>query len=238
MRTTTSVVNEVGGMEVLIAGAGVGGLALAHGLLADGHRVRILEQAPSLPEGGAAVTIFSNGAAALAGLGAPMEGIGGLIEEMEFCSDAGTLLLRIDLRVLQRVTGFPVMTVARQQLVADLAGRLPRGVVQFDRGVETVMVGGDRVEVIDKRGTRHTGDVLVGADGYRSAVRRAVVDDAAAADSGWASWQGLTRVLPELASGTRGRFYIGTGGFVGLMPAAAGWCSGGSGCRGLALIRL
>ena len=33
-------------MDVVIAGAGVGGLALANGLVADGHAVRVLERAP------------------------------------------------------------------------------------------------------------------------------------------------------------------------------------------------
>ncbi|HEV7897730.1 MAG TPA: NAD(P)-binding protein, partial [Planosporangium sp.] len=88
-------------MDVLIAGAGVGGLALARGLLADGHQVRVLEQAPGPRQGGAALTIFSNGAAALAGLGAPMDGVGGLIEEMEFCDANGAALFRVDLRVLR-----------------------------------------------------------------------------------------------------------------------------------------
>jgi FAD-dependent urate hydroxylase len=76
-------------MEILIAGAGVGGLALAKGLLADGHQVRVLERSPGLRQGGAAVTIFSNGAAALAALGAPIDGIGGDIEELGFRTAEG-----------------------------------------------------------------------------------------------------------------------------------------------------
>ncbi|NJC71598.1 hypothetical protein HC031_18000 [Planosporangium thailandense] len=71
-------------MDALIAGAGIGGLALARGLVADGHRVRVLEKAAGLRLGGAAVTIFSNGAAALAGLGAPLNGLGGPIDLLEF----------------------------------------------------------------------------------------------------------------------------------------------------------
>lgn len=61
-----------------------------------------------------------------------MEGIGGLIEKLVFCSANGSALYRTDLRVLQRTTGFPAVTVSRQRLVAHLAQALPAGVVQFD----------------------------------------------------------------------------------------------------------
>lgn len=209
-------------MDVLIAGAGVGGLALAAGLVADGHQVRLLEQAPSLREGGAAVTIFSNGAAALAGLGAPLEGVGGDIDELDLRAANGVELWRTDLRVLHRRTGFPVVTVPRHRLIEHLAQRLPAEVVQFDSAVESVTVHADRADVTDSHGNMHSARVLVGADGHRSAVRRAVLSDVPAAHCGWITWQGLTRVLPDIATGTVGRLIVGDAGLCGLMPAGDG----------------
>ncbi|WP_219416084.1 FAD-dependent monooxygenase [Pseudonocardia nigra] len=64
--------------------------------------------------------------------------------------------------------------------------------------------------------------MLVGADDHASAVRRAVLAPAPAADCGWATWQGLTPALPDLAAGTAGRSFVGDAGFVGLMPAGGG----------------
>jgi FAD-dependent urate hydroxylase len=145
-------------VDVLIAGAGVGGLALARGLLADGHRVRVVEQALRLREGGAAVTIFSNGAAALARLGAPLVGgLGGLIEAMEIRDGGGAVLCRFDLRVMPRRTGFPVVTVPRERLLGHLAHRLPADLLQFGRSVEAVTLHADHVvEATDSQGDRHT----------------------------------------------------------------------------------
>ena len=80
-------------MEILIAGGGVGGLALARGLAGSGHRVRVLEAAPALRTGGAAFTIFSNGAAALAGLGVPPGDFGGRLDTLRFdTADHSTVL--------------------------------------------------------------------------------------------------------------------------------------------------
>jgi FAD-dependent urate hydroxylase len=63
---------------------------------------------------------------------------------------------------------------------------------------------------------------VVGADGYRSAVRRSVLGDGDARRNGWSSWQGLTAVLPDLAGGTHARCYVGAAGLCGLMPAGGG----------------
>lgn len=63
---------------------------------------------------------------------------------------------------------------------------------------------------------------MVGADGQGSVVRRNVHDPAPATDTGWATWQGLSPILPELANGTTGRLVVGDAGLVGLMPAGSG----------------
>jgi hypothetical protein len=99
---------------------------------------------PDSAKGGAAVTIFSNGAAALAGLGAPLadphgrDGFGGLIDRMQIRASDGARVLEVDLRMMRRRTGFPVVTVPRHRLIAHLASRLPDGVIQFNRAVAAV----------------------------------------------------------------------------------------------------
>ena len=221
-RTTYwGVRGTIGGMDVLIAGAGVGGLALARGLLAEGHEVRVLERADGPRDGGAAVTIFSNGAAAASRLGAPLDGLGGAIEELRFCSAGGELTSAADLRVMRRRTGFGAATVSRRQLTDRLSDSLPAGVVRYGRAVEKVSPVPDGVEVIDSTGEHHSADVLVGADGYNSAVRRAI-DPEPAADTGWATWQGLDPLPIELAQGNYGLCQVGAAGLCGLMPAGDG----------------
>ncbi len=206
-------------MEVLIAGGGVGGLALARGLAGSGHRVRVFEQASRLRTGGAAVTIFSNGAAALAGLGAPLSGFGGRLDALRFDTADGRTMVNADLTVLARRTGHPVTSVPRDRLIHHLAQGIP---VEFSREIVDVEVHADGVTALDITGERHAADVVVGADGHRSAVRRAVLDPAPATGNEWTTWQGLTPVLPELAEGTTGVCVVGGSGLVGLLPSGDG----------------
>jgi FAD-dependent urate hydroxylase len=211
----------VGEMDVVVAGAGIGGLALANGLVAAGHRVRVLERAPGPRTDGAAVTIFSNGAAAAAGLGVPLDGLGGRVETLEFTDEAGAVLAATDLRVLHRRTGFPVATIPRAAILERFAGALPDGTIAYGRGLVDVTVD-EGVRVTDAAGETHAPDVLVGAGGYRSEVRRRVLGDGPARAVGWTSWQGLTKALPDIAGSTHARCLVGPAGLCGLMPAGDG----------------
>ncbi|MEV4410950.1 NAD(P)/FAD-dependent oxidoreductase [Catellatospora sp. NPDC049609] len=206
-------------MEILIAGGGVGGLALARGLAGSGHRVRVLEAAPALRTGGAAFTVFSNGAAALAGLGVPPGDFGGRLDRLRFDTADGATMVDADLADVARRTGFPVVSTPRARLIEHLAEGVD---VVFSREVVDVEVRPDGVTAIDATGARHDADVVVGADGHRSAVRRAVLDPAPAAENEWTTWQGLTRVLPELAGGTTGVCVVGRAGLVGMLPSGDG----------------
>jgi salicylate hydroxylase len=55
--------------KILIAGAGLGGLAAASFLMKEGHDVEVYEQAPQLEEVGAGIQISANAMHALRSLG-------------------------------------------------------------------------------------------------------------------------------------------------------------------------
>ncbi|GAA0938000.1 FAD-dependent oxidoreductase [Actinocorallia libanotica] len=209
-------------MKVLVIGAGVGGLALARGLVADGHRVRVFEKAPGLRSSGGALTLWSNGAGIVAELGGALEGAGAPIDVLAQYEAGGRPLLRMDMVPAVRRYGWQHVCVPRRRLVRLLADGLPEGSVSFGRECTGVVQDGDGVRVDFADGSGAAGDVLVGADGHHSVVRRALRGREACKPSGWATWQGMERVPLDLVAGREGRLIIGREGMCGLLPAGEG----------------
>ena len=209
-------------MDILIVGAGVGGLALANGLVADGHQVRVLERADEPRTDGAAVTVFSNGAAAAAGLGISLDDLGGTIDTLGFFDADGHAFAHADLALLRRWTGFPVTTIPRALLLRRLASGLPADAIHYGRRIQTAETSGSGAVVVTADGVREEAALVVGADGHRSALRRALLGPGDPDFNGWVSWQGLTTTMPELAAGAYARCVVGEAGLCGLMPAGGG----------------
>ncbi|MFB4320174.1 FAD-dependent oxidoreductase [Actinomadura sp. 21ATH] len=83
-------------MKVLVIGGGVGGLAAARALHADGHAVSVFERAGGLRTTGAALTLWSNGTGILADLGVSLDGAGAPVDVLRQCTWDGRHLVDID----------------------------------------------------------------------------------------------------------------------------------------------
>ncbi|MFI9489261.1 FAD-dependent monooxygenase [Promicromonospora sp. NPDC052451] len=161
--------------HAIVVGAGIGGLAAAVGLRRVGWDVTVLERAAELGEVGAGMSQAPNAMRALAELGVADEA-----RAVGVPTGSTGNLRRPDGRYLQRarpgdplaLLGFHRADLHRVLLDAVPADRVRTGaevtdVRQDDAGV-TVVAGG----------TEHRGDLVVGADGIRSAVRGRLWPDA------------------------------------------------------------
>jgi FAD-dependent urate hydroxylase len=133
-------------MKVLVSGAGIGGLAAARALVADGHQVTVFEQAPELRHGGAAVTLWSNGTGVIDALGVPVKGAGAPIDVMETRDRRGRLLLSVDVARSAAHYGHPHVCLPRARLLDLLAAGLPPGTVTFGRTATGAVEGTGAVE--------------------------------------------------------------------------------------------
>src|SRR4051794_7554441 len=141
-------------MDIVIVGAGVGGLALANGLVADGHSVQVLERADGPGTDGAAVTVFSNGAAAAAGLEVSLDGLGVRIDTLGFFDLDGRPFAHADLTKLHRWSGCPVTTIPRGQLLHRLASGLPAETIRYGEQLGRVETTGSGAAVVTTEGVR------------------------------------------------------------------------------------
>jgi len=182
--------------KVLIAGAGLGGLAAAACLLKRGVEVRIFEQAPKLAEVGAGIQQSANSVKVLYDLGLreALDKVGVKPKEYEFRRfDNGELLHKIPFAdAHERNHGAPYYHLHR----ADLHQMLLHKVLSLDPhcvALDAKVTGfaetaqGVTLELSD--GSTAAGDVLIGADGIKSAIRARIVGETPVKYTGYVAWR-------------------------------------------------
>jgi FAD-dependent urate hydroxylase len=207
---------------VLVVGAGIGGLAVARALSSDGHDVSVFEQASGLREGGAAVTLWSNGTGILAELGVTLDGAGSNIDVLEQRDFKGNLLLSVDVARSAKHFGHPHICLPRTTLLERVADGLPEGMIRFSHACDHVSQQDEEIRATFVAEGSESGDLLIGADGRNSVVRNYVWDGDPANLSGWATWQGVTPIDTEVTRLSTGVMFVGPAGLCGLMPAGGG----------------
>ena len=178
-------------LTVRVLGAGVSGLASAIRLAAGGHRVELNDESFAVPTVGTALILFSSAQRSLERLG--------IVEEVRAAAvapEAGTLRTA-EGRILLSMPADDALLISRSELVRILWGSLP----------PTVHLERRRIE--DVRPLREGADLLVGADGVHSLVRRSGWPGAQGARShGLTVLRGITDLAPPEISETWGHGWL------------------------------
>jgi 2-polyprenyl-6-methoxyphenol hydroxylase-like FAD-dependent oxidoreductase len=185
----------------VVVGAGVGGLAAAGALGRSGWHVTLIEREDRLRGAGAAMLVWPNGRAAL-------EALGLSIGDVAFPMATGGIR-RPDGRWLIE-SGDPA--AAPQPVVVhsdDLHDALMAGLndnVEIRTGLEITAVRAAPAERPAVGTGKHTfeGDLIVAADGSRSAIRRRLAPQATVVAAGYTAWRAVIPWFraPKLAEGT------------------------------------
>ena len=183
--------------EILVAGGGIGGLTAALCMARRGFRVGVFEQAPDFDEPGAGLQLSPNASRVIHDLGLqePLGAKACLPESLEIRHwKSGRVLAAFPLGEHARGTyGYPYYLVLRSDLVtclADAARSEHR--IELHTGARVERVHQSRTGVaVSVNGTRHTGLMLVGADGINSTVRTALFGNETPTYEGDVAWRAL-----------------------------------------------
>lgn len=167
--------------RVLIVGGGIAGLALAPMLTRIGVAVDVIEREPAWRPVGTGIYLPGNAARALRVLGLEAQVASRAVEiaRQRFHDQHGRLLCEVDVAELWAAVG-PCLALHRAELhglLREAAGDVP---IRIGRAVERLAQRDGIVSVELSDGTRGEYDLVVGADGIHSAVRRLTSEPPAA----------------------------------------------------------
>ena len=179
--------SDVGSAAVV--GGGIAGLATALALRQSGVETTVYERAPELREVGAGIALWPNASRALSSLDVldTIRERAGRAESVQ--------ILRPDGRELCRFStarpDAPSLCVRRPHLLAALADALGPEAVELGAELTGIAPGADAATLTFADGTRQRADLLVGADGLRSAVRDTAVGRVEPTYRGYTVWRAV-----------------------------------------------
>ena len=207
-------------LDILIAGAGLGGLTAAACLKQAGHKVRIFEASPRLGEIGAGIQTSANGMKVLYSLGLKDE-----LDRIAVRPQAYNFRVHNSAEIIQSMPlgniheqrfGAPYYQFHRADLHTILADKVRENddeAIVLNAVVTEFEESAQNVTLHLEDGRQATGDLLIGADGIKSVVRRQIAGDTAAKYTGQVAWRVLVPAerLPEAFLGPNVDVWCGPG---------------------------
>jgi 2-polyprenyl-6-methoxyphenol hydroxylase-like FAD-dependent oxidoreductase len=161
--------------RILISGAGIAGLTLAYWLNEFGFEPMVVEKRPDLSDEGYMIDFYGAGydVAEKMGLLDALRARHYRVQDLQFVNESGKPQATMDLEKFRAALGYRHYNFMRGDLADVLCNALQgRAPVRFDAGVTHVEAGAGAVTVELADGTTETCDLLIGADGFHSAVRK------------------------------------------------------------------
>lgn len=174
------------GKRAVIVGGSVGGLFAGNFLVKHGWTVDILEQAQqNLASRGTGIARHDELEEIFKALDIPPDDTVGVDVNGRTAFDrTGEIISHFDLT--QRLGAW-------NRVFQPLYDAFPKAHYHNGAGMERLEIEGEGATVITSAGRRFEADVVIGADGFRSAVRKVVAPEIDPAYSGYVAWRGVSR---------------------------------------------
>jgi 2-polyprenyl-6-methoxyphenol hydroxylase-like FAD-dependent oxidoreductase len=181
-------------MKINIIGAGIGGLTAAIALEKKGHQVELYEAAVALRPIGAGIIMASNAMQIARRLGFADEiaQVGNVLDHFGIADHVGRPLQMMDIQAIRAKFGEPSVAIHRGKLQQILLQQLSNTPIHVNKRLQSIQqFPGGKIVAFFEDGSQAESDVLIGADGLRSATRKAIFGEKPLRYSSHTCWRGI-----------------------------------------------
>lgn len=180
-------------MKAVVVGAGPAGLSTAIALRESGVEVEVFDSRTEITAGGGALGLWWNGARALRDLGlSDIVDTHRPVTSAQFHNRVGRNLVNLSPSEFFKDEDPAFIAVPREALQSALLKRLDGVRLTLGSRVEGLSVMPDKVTCYLKDGNETHADLIVGADGMWSSVRRLIFPEARVIDTLETGWTGIS----------------------------------------------
>jgi len=202
-------------MKILIVGGGIAGLSSAIALQDDGHDITIVETLEDWKPAGAGLHLPGNAIDALRALGIDQDvaAKSSAFPRLDYYDHRDRKLFALETEQL----GWPIFqALTRSEFHEILCAKLITPTIRFGLSVSAIDDEADQAQVSFTDGTSGSFDLVIGADGINSTVRRlAFGAEHTPQPTGYICWRWITDYPFGL---TAPKFVIGHGQVILVMP--------------------
>jgi 2-polyprenyl-6-methoxyphenol hydroxylase-like FAD-dependent oxidoreductase len=187
-------------MIITIIGAGIGGLTTAIALKQKGFDIELFEAAPEFKRAGSGINLAINAMQVYRQLGVydTILEAGSLTDTIAITDTELNPLSIVDLNNFEEKFNVKSVAIHRATLHQILLNELNDVPLHLGKKVKKVVEEEGKVNLTFEDGNTHTAEVLLGADGIHSVIRKSIFNNTKLRNAKQVCWRGITNIkLPS-----------------------------------------
>lgn len=187
-------------MKITIIGAGIGGLTTAIALEQKGFEVEIFESFPQMKRMGAGIVLANNAMKVYQRLGLKdsIYKKSNHISELNVVDENLDILSQIKLESFEKKLGVHYAAIHRGDLQELLLQNLKTTVLHLGKRLKNIIENEHLIQLFFEDRSSHKTDILIGADGIHSEVRKHFFPKTEIRNAKQVCWRGVTHLrLPD-----------------------------------------
>ncbi len=214
--------------KITIIGAGIGGLTTAIALKQKGFEVEIFESSRAFKKAGSGINLAINAMQIYKKLGVYDDILdkANYTNSMNALTKGLRLLTSADLKKFEIKYNVKTVAIHRATLHEILLNHIGNTKINLNKKLKSLEQIDGKVNLVFEDGTSHQAEIVIGADGIHSNVRKSIFKGTKLRDAGQVCWRGISKTKIDEKYRTELNEIWGKGnrfGFVHISPSDIYW---------------